>query len=143
MNDKKWILPGLIIAVAIFTFPLWYNLGHKSPAPNIELAPEAKAAGQCILDKSQMRTRHMFLLDEWRDNVVRNGRRTYSTPDGRHFDMSLSNTCLKCHTNKEAFCDRCHNYASVRTYCWNCHINPAKGYKEIAGWKTTEEISLR
>ena len=27
--------------------------------------------------------------------------------------MSLSNTCLDCHSNKAEFCDRCHNYASV------------------------------
>jgi len=25
--------------------------------------------------------------------------------------MSLSQTCLGCHSNKEKFCDACHNYS--------------------------------
>ena len=28
--------------------------------------------------------------------------------------MSLSNTCLDCHSNKAEFCDNCHTYASVK-----------------------------
>jgi len=40
------------------------------------------------------------------------------------FDMSLSNTCLSCHTNKAEFCDKCHGYASVDPYCWDCHVDP-------------------
>jgi hypothetical protein len=90
-----------------------------------------------------MRAEHMNVLDKWRDQVVRQGVRTYTTPDGRQFEMSLSNTCLDCHNNKAEFCDRCHGYASVRTYCWDCHVDPAKDLKEIAQWKTVEDVSLR
>jgi hypothetical protein len=43
--------------------------------------------------------------------------------------MSLSNTCLDCHSNKAEFCDRCHNYASVSPYCWDCHIDNPKENK--------------
>ena len=32
--------------------------------------------------------------------------------------------CMKCHTNKEKFCDECHTYAAVKPYCWDCHIQP-------------------
>jgi hypothetical protein len=39
--------------------------------------------------------------------------RIYVNPEGKLFNMSLSNTCLDCHSNKEKFCDRCHDYASV------------------------------
>ena len=28
-----------------------------------------------------------------------------------------------CHANKAEFCDRCHNYAAVKPYCWDCHID--------------------
>ncbi|MGD8893899.1 MAG: menaquinol oxidoreductase, partial [Desulfobacterales bacterium] len=34
------------------------------------------------------------------------------------------NTCLDCHEEKAEFCDKCHNYASVSPYCWECHIDP-------------------
>jgi hypothetical protein len=70
-----------------------------------------------------MKAEHMQLLDVWREAVVRRGERTYVSPDGKEYDMSLSNTCLDCHANKTEFCDRCHNYASVQPYCWDCHID--------------------
>jgi hypothetical protein len=31
---------------------------------------------------------------------------------------------MKCHDNKEEFCDKCHLYAGVTPYCWDCHIDP-------------------
>jgi hypothetical protein len=73
-----------------------------------------------------MRAEHMQILDLWREVVVRGGQRTYTNPKGKEFVMSLSNTCLDCHSNKADFCDKCHNYASVRPYCWDCHIEPPK-----------------
>ena len=72
-----------------------------------------------------MTTQHMQLLDVWRDSVVRDGNRLYINAEGKSYNMSLSNTCLDCHSNTTEFCDRCHNYASVTPYCWDCHIaNP-------------------
>ena len=47
-------------------------------------------------------------------------------PKRKAFVMSLSNTCLDCHSNKADFCDKCHNYASVRPYCWDCPSEPPK-----------------
>jgi hypothetical protein len=38
--------------------------------------------------------------------------------------MSLQNSCMKCHSNKKEFCDKCHNYVAVKPYCWSCHIAP-------------------
>ena len=70
-----------------------------------------------------MTAEHMQLLDQWRHNVVRNGQREFVNLEGKAFNMSLSNTCLDCHANKAEFCDRCHDYASVDVYCWDCHID--------------------
>jgi hypothetical protein len=70
-----------------------------------------------------MKAEHMQLLDVWREAVVRRGERIYVSPDGKEYNMSMSNTCLDCHSNKTEFCDRCHNYASVQPYCWDCHID--------------------
>ncbi len=131
MNDKKWIVAGLAIFVALFTFPLWYNLlievGKAAPAPEVVLTEKAQAAGKCIMSTEYMTTEHMQLLDQWRHQVVRNAKREFVNAEGQAFNMSLSNTCLDCHANKAQFCDRCHDYASVRPYCWDCHIDNPKG----------------
>ena len=74
-----------------------------------------------------MRREHMQLLARWRDDVVRRGQRVYVASDGRHFDKSLTGTCLGCHENKAAACDRCHAYLAVQPYCWECHVDPKGG----------------
>ena len=126
MNDKKLITAGLIVFVALVTFPFWYNMGKASPAPQVELTEKAKAAKECVRDKAYMTAEHMQLLDVWREAVVRQAKRVYTSDTGKTYEMSLSNTCLDCHSNKAAFCDRCHDYASVTPYCWDCHIDNPK-----------------
>jgi hypothetical protein len=131
MNDKKWIVLGLAIFLGLFTFPLWYNLVIKmakaAPAPEVVLTEKAKAAKQCVMPTEFMKAEHMQLLDMWRLKAVREGAREFVNPEGKTFNASLTNTCLDCHSNKAEFCDRCHNYASVRPYCWDCHIDNPKG----------------
>ena len=127
MKDKNKILAGLVIFIAAITFPFWFNTGKTAPAPELELTAKAKAAKTCVMPTAYMKAEHMQLLDVWRHNVVRNGERAFVNTEGKLFNMSLSNTCLDCHSNKAQFCDRCHNYASVRPYCWDCHIDNPKG----------------
>jgi hypothetical protein len=126
MKDKKLIIIGLVIFIGIAIFPFWYNRGKAAPAPEVVLTPQAKAAKVCVRSTDYMKAEHMQLLDLWRESVVREGKRVYVNPAGKEFNMSLSNTCLDCHSNKAEFCDRCHNYASVRPYCWDCHIENPK-----------------
>ncbi|HBB17924.1 MAG TPA: hypothetical protein DCZ97_13330 [Syntrophus sp. (in: bacteria)] len=71
-----------------------------------------------------MRASHMKLLAAWRDDVVREGKRTYTAADGRIHQISLTGTCLNCHSNKDKFCDRCHDYSGAKPACWSCHIIP-------------------
>ncbi|MFO7645674.1 MAG: sulfate reduction electron transfer complex DsrMKJOP subunit DsrJ [Desulfosarcina sp.] len=127
MKDQKKIIVGLVVFIALVTFPFWFNLGRAVPAPELELTAMAKAAEVCVMSTAYMSTEHMHLLDVWRHNVVRNGERVFINPDGKRFSMSLSNTCLDCHSNKAAFCDRCHDYVSARPHCWDCHIDNPKG----------------
>ena len=128
MNDKKYILAGLIVFVALVGFPFVYNMGKAAPAPELVLTAKAKAAKVCVRDTAFMKAEHMQLLDQWRDSVVRRAEREYVNEHGQAYNMSLTNTCLDCHSNKAEFCDRCHNYASVSPYCWDCHIdNPKEG----------------
>ena len=126
MNDKKWIIIGLAVFIVIALFPFWWNRGKAAPAPEVKLTDKAKAAKECVMSKDYMKAEHMQLLDVWRDSVVRRGERIYVSPEGKEYTMSLTNTCLDCHSNKADFCDRCHNYASVRPYCWDCHIDNPK-----------------
>ncbi|GAB6096026.1 sulfate reduction electron transfer complex DsrMKJOP subunit DsrJ [Desulfatiferula olefinivorans] len=129
MNEKIKIVAGLVIFVLIATCPFWINAGKAKEVPKPVLSEKALAAGTCILPKDVMATNHMQLLDGWRNSVVRDGQFVHVVTDEatgtvKEYDMSLSNTCLACHTNKAEFCDSCHNYASVNPYCWDCHVDP-------------------
>ena len=126
LYNGNLIITGLVIFLVLFTFPFWYNHGKAAPAPKRILTPEAKAAKACIHSAEYMKAEHMQILNDWRHIVVRDGQRVYVNTEGKEFEMSLSNTCLDCHANKTEFCDRCHTYASVDPYCWDCHIDNPK-----------------
>jgi hypothetical protein len=130
MKDKKIIIAGLVIFLIILFSPFLYNIfinaGKAQVAPEPVLTERAKAAKACVRSTEYMKAEHMKVLDVWRHAVVRNAERIYVNSKGQAFAMSLSNTCLDCHSNKTEFCDRCHDYASVRPYCWDCHIDNPK-----------------
>jgi len=117
MYDGGRIITGLIIALALFLFPFYWDAGFASKAPEIELTPKAKEAKVCVLEKDFMRTNHMKLLDQWRHQVVRDAERYYTTEDGRVFYKSLQVTCMDCHSNKTKFCDQCHNVPQLYGCC--------------------------
>jgi hypothetical protein len=122
MYNKLTIIPGLIIFVALLTFPIWYNGLEAGEPPKPELPPGGEKA--CVAPASEMRDIHMSLLNEWRDDVLRDGNRTTVEVDGKVYRKGLQMACLQCHTSKEKFCDTCHEYASVKPYCWDCHLTP-------------------
>jgi [DsrC]-trisulfide reductase subunit J len=127
----KWgmITGGIAIFVILLTFPFWYSLGKKSPPPTLSLDTPVISQmkeKRCVEDTSFMRANHMKLLHAWRDEVVRKGNRFYKAQHGRIFEINLSGTCLKCHSNKNQFCDRCHNYVGAKPTCFNCHIVPGE-----------------
>jgi len=127
-NGKK-ILIGLIIFVALVASPFFLNMGKdKATAkPDIKIdTPEISKLEdkRCVEPREVMRATHMKILDTWRDSVVRNGDRGQILISGKKYDKSLENGCLKCHSNKEEFCDKCHVYLDVKPACWECHIAP-------------------
>ena len=124
MYDGGKIIIGLIIGLLILLFPFLYDAGKAAKVPEPELTAMAKEAKECVLPKSEIRAQHMKLLDEWRQEVVRDAERVYMSADGRTFDKSLQNTCMNCHSNKSKFCDQCHTYMGVAPFCWDCHIAP-------------------
>jgi len=129
MKNKRWgfIIIGLAIFAIGVTFPLWYGTLNSTPPPVLSLDTPVINQLQnkkCIEDTAFMRADHMKMLNTWRDQVVREGRREYTATDGRKFEKSLTGTCLQCHSNKSQFCDRCHNYVGAKPSCYNCHIIP-------------------
>ena len=127
MYNGGKIIAGLIVFLAFFTFPFYYNLGKANARPEPKLNTpviQQLAEKKCVESKEFMRAEHMQLLNDWRDSVVRNGDRIYTNTAGKQFTISLQNTCLNCHSNKKEFCDKCHNYMAVKPYCFSCHIEP-------------------
>jgi hypothetical protein len=128
MYDTGKVIIGIIIFILIFTAPLWLNLSGGQAAYKPVLKPVA--IGECVESKEYMRAFHMDLLNQWRDSVVRMDFR-FLKRNGKAFiikgekaEMSLSSACLRCHSDKVNFCDKCHNYLDVKPYCWDCHVDP-------------------
>jgi hypothetical protein len=125
MPDTGKIALGLGLFGLLVTAPVWVGLGRGSGAPP-ELQRPATAK-QCVEPTAFMRARHMELLDSWRNSVVRDAERVYVAADGQRHAMSLTGTCLRCHEEPDKFCDRCHAYAGVEAFCWDCHQKRRRG----------------
>ena len=121
MSDKAKIIIGLAVFLVLAMFPVWYAVGSAgdAAAPELEL-PQ----GECVEDAQYMKANHMNLLNDWRDAVVRDGQKEYTSSSDKKYVMSLTGTCMSCHTSRETFCRRCHDYANVQPGCWDCHLEP-------------------
>lgn len=141
MPDRGKILFGLALFLIAVSFPFWFTLaaGQADNRPQ----PERPAGEKhCVESVDYMKAWHMDLLNQWRDSVVREGKRIYLPTQnwpcsddsecsggfcqgGRClYEMSLTNNCHACHRSKERFCDSCHNHLEVQPYCWDCHRAP-------------------
>ncbi len=126
MHDTGKVLVGLGIFAAVATGPIWYGVGRGGGQPP-ELPRPANGAKQCVEPIAFMRSQHMQLLNEWREAVVRKADRVYVATDGKRWDMSLTGTCLGCHDDQEKYCNKCHAYAGVETFCFDCHKKKKAG----------------
>ena len=145
MRDKATIIAGLVVFLVLATFPFWYAIvaDEKLSPPDLVLPDPALpvfAGGQYHCVEDNMVARHMDLLDQWRNLVVRDGKRQYTSEAyGEQYEMSLTKTCMGCHVDGKTFCSRCHEYANVRPLlplqksataqetqgavgCWDCHL---------------------
>jgi hypothetical protein len=128
MYDKGKVVFGLAVFLILITFPIWFSAARGGLDEKVNPVHGVDPANgpDCVLPKEEMRVRHMEVLDDWRDSVVREGNR-YIKLGERPVEMSLTRGCLGCHTSYEGFCKECHDYADVRPYCWDCHIVPKGG----------------
>jgi len=124
MYNGGKIIAGLLIFIALVTFPFYTNIGKTIEKPaDPTAAPDEMHIGNIPI--GQMRGEHMKLLDRWRDEVVRGGQR-FVEFDGDQYEKSIQNGCLSCHSKQE-FCGKCHEFAGVDPYCWNCHFAEEEG----------------
>jgi hypothetical protein len=128
MYDKGKIMTGLAVFLVMLTLPFWYSAatGKAGVKPDPVLPKTEK---KCVESRQYMRDAHMDLLNRWRDAVVREDRHIYVSQDGTRYEMSLNNTCMKCHVEKAQFCDKCHTYLGESPFCWDCHLDK----KEVKG----------
>jgi hypothetical protein len=127
LYDGGKIIAGIVVFLIVASVPFWYGRGKAVSPPDLKLdtpAIERLKEKLCVEPAPYMRANHMKLLSAWRESVVREGNRSYKATDGKVYKISLTGTCLECHSNKDKFCDRCHDYAGAKPACWNCHIIP-------------------
>ncbi|RDB61508.1 menaquinol oxidoreductase [Gordonibacter sp. 28C] len=130
MYKGKRIVAFAVVFCAVVLMPFWANAFGASASSGPEVSTDTPAINQmdekqCVAETEYMKGSHMQLLDQWRTDVVRNGSREYTSDSGQVYEKSLDGTCLGCHSNKEEFCDACHDYAGVDLYCWDCHDGSA------------------
>jgi hypothetical protein len=124
MYDSVKIIIGLIVFVGLFTSPFWYDANSKAGERPDIILPTNENQKECIESAAYMRSNHMVLLNVWRYDYVRENIVNYKASDDKEFNISLTKTCMNCHSNPSQFCDRCHDYMDVSPYCWDCHIKP-------------------
>jgi len=125
--DAGKIMTGLALFIILLTAPVWLSGGRSAIPPEIKVdtpVVQKLPEKRCVEPTAYMKANHMELLNAWRQAVVREGESDYVASDGKRYRMSLSGTCLHCHSNKDQFCDRCHNYEGVKPACWGCHVVP-------------------
>ncbi len=127
--NARPVLLGLFLFLGLCLLPVFLHWGESYIGPE-PVPPPADIAGTCVEPRPYMAANHMRLLLRWRETATRGtqrNRREYTATDGRVWPISLQNTCLACHADKERFCDVCHTEAAVTPDCWNCHFAPFSG----------------
>jgi len=117
-NKKKRLLIGAL-TLTVLLFPIAYSVirfavseANPDSRPFLEM-PDPKYE-KCVRDTVYMRFHHMDLLKEIRDDVMRRGVRG---------SISFS-SCRECHTDRERFCNQCHQAVSLNVDCFGCHYYP-------------------
>lgn len=111
-NRGRW---ATVFAV-VMLLPLLLSLGgfvfgREPEVPRVFLEAPDPQWNACVRDATFMRFRHMDLLKEVREEVIREGMKGGITLAG----------CGDCHHNRDQFCDKCHQAASVHLDCFGCH----------------------
>ena len=128
MGDKIAIFAGLAVFLVLATSPIWYTF---VAAEGVRLPDRVAPTDDSHCIEDDMVAKHMGLLNDWRDEVVRKGLTEKYTsvayPKDPPCERSLTKTCMTCHRIKgeggtAPSCSGCHDYADVHPICWDCHL---------------------
>ena len=73
LYNAKAVTVGIVAFLVVCTSPFWAGFGSSDyTSPKVSLPKDAK---ECIEDTAFMKAEHMQLLNEWRDQALR------QTPD--------------------------------------------------------------
>ena len=122
-NRSTWAsIFAVVILLPVGLSLVGFNAPRDPEMPEVFLEKVDPKWENCIRDTDEMRFRHMEILKEIRDKVIRHGIRDEVTLAG----------CGECHVNRARFCDRCHAAASVTLDCFGCHYYPESASVETA-----------
>jgi hypothetical protein len=123
LTEKNRATWATAFAVIILLPVAWSLVGFVVPQARavpegVFLEPADSPREECVLegDSIEWRYRHMDLLKDLREDVIRRG-------NPGDVDVTLAG-CGDCHVNRVLFCDRCHDAASVNLDCFHCHFYP-------------------
>jgi len=71
---------GLLVFLALFSYPIWHGVRAKTSTGEPELKMPA-GEKKCVAPREYMRAAHMDLLMRWRDGAVREQGRRYVSED--------------------------------------------------------------
>jgi hypothetical protein len=122
LKNNKGAIAAVILALIILLPIGFYAIRDafsQNTEPFLEM-PDPKYK-ECVRDTEYMRFHHWVLLKELREKVVR---------EGEKVDVALSD-CRDCHSNRERFCNECHNVANVSLDCFGCHYYPESPQESV------------
>ena len=129
MNKNRLVALGLILFVLLFTFPVLMNLGKSLVQTQPPTLLQDDRAMQELADKlgvknvDEFRAKHKQVLAEWKDSVVRDGKRVYVNKDGHEVPINLQSLA-----SQSQYCNTCHDYVGIeKPSCWTCHVEPKGG----------------
>lgn len=112
-NNRIAVLVFVVIILAPFGYSLVRPVLTRGSAAD-DVFIDLPDSGECVRDTEYMRFRHMDLLKQTREDVIRSGVRG---------DVTL-NGCRDCHTYRGQFCNKCHDAVTLNVDCFGCHYYP-------------------
>lgn len=136
---KRFLRISLILTGLIMLFPTQGMA--ETPFPSIH-NPEGKGV-KCVQPEDEMRRNHMNYILHQRDKTMREGIRTETYSLSKCIDCHIEANEkgeVASHDDKEHFCNTCHEYASVKIDCFECHADrPQKHIKRSSKSQALKE----
>lgn len=128
-RENRGIVATILVVIILLPFGaslVGFVFLRGGDVPEVFLEAPDPQYEECVRETSYMRIHHMDFLKSVRDDVIRRG----IVEEG----ITLSG-CGECHTNRDRFCNRCHEAVTLNVDCFGCHYYPetASEREELGG----------